>query len=309
MSTNVLRLNEFTEATELGLTDVYKDEYKRLKREYTDWVNEVDAKHWVDTDIVYSGLGVAPEKTLGGRIQSDRILKGPQKSHTLVPYALALVMEREIREWDLYDVFKPVVRDMAKSHVVRMNLVAYGFLINAFNASANAKYLTYRSEAPCSTSHTRLDGGTWSNRLSPNLGLSYVGIQEADILLAKMVNERGIFIPAMGERILCSADKRWIANTLINSELRPSSADNDLNDLKGKYQVHACPYLTQEEYWFLQGPKSGRGFVVAMRIGVEPEMTRDVEISTQNAIFASYSSFDWKTIDPRHFIGSTGTGS
>jgi hypothetical protein len=34
-----------------------------------------------------------------------------------------------------------------------------------------------------------------------------------------------------------------------------------------------------------------------------------VEISTQNAIFASYSSFDWKTIDPRHFIGSTGTGS
>lgn len=312
MGNNVHRLNEFQEAVELGLTDIYKDNYRRLKREYKDWVNEVKAENWNDTDIVYSGLGVAPEKTLGGRIQSDKIIKSPQKTHTLVPYALSLVLEREIRDYDRYNVFKPVIADMAKSFVVRLNLIAYGFLINAFSASAAAKYLTIRSEAPVSTNHTRLDGGTWTNRLNPNLPLSYVGLVEADILLANMVNERNIFIPSPGERILCSPDKRVLALTLVNSNLKPGTADNDDNYFKGQYAVHACPYLTQAEYWFLQGDKNSRGFVVAMRLGkggAEPEMTRDVEISSQNAIFAAYMAADWKTIDTRYLIGSTGTGA
>lgn len=306
MPSTIHNFSEYAEAFELGLTEVYKDELKKLPKEYGTWLREKPAQHFFDTDWVVSGLGIMPKKEIGGEITTDKILKGPTKQHGMQPYALALIIQYEVVRWDLYDVFEPIVRELAKSAVDRYNLVAFKFLNEAF-ATTDPNYLTYQGEVPVTQTHTRLDGGTWSNRLANDEGISYLGMQEALILLRKLVNERGRFVKVTASKVIVPVDTEWIAETVINSALRPGTTDNDLNTLKGKYAVESSVYLdASTTFWFLKCEKGNLAFKVCMRLGDNPDIVRDNDPRTRNRFFSSYCSFEFATFDTRGIVGSTG---
>ena len=306
MPSQVHNFAEYAEAFELGLTEVYKDELKKLPKQYTDWLRETPANAFFDTDWVVSGLGVMPTKEIGAEITTDKIIKGPTKRHGMQPYALALIIQYEVIRWDLYDVFEPIVRELAKSAIDRYNLVAYKFLNEAFTTT-DPNYQTYQLEVPVTQTHTRLDGGVWSNRLANDEGISYIGMQEALILLRKLVNERGRYVAVEPNTVLVPVDTEWIAETVINSSLRPGTTDNDKNTLHGKYGIHSSVYFNaQTSYWFLQCAKSNLAFKVAMRMGDNPDIIRDHDPRTRNRFFSSYCSFEFSTFDTRGIVGSTG---
>lgn len=298
----------YAEAFELGLTEVYKDELQKLPKEYTAWLREYPAQHFFDTDWVVSGLGVMPKKEIGESITTDKVIKGPTKRHGMQPYALALIIQYEVLRWDLYDVFEPIVRELAKSAVDRYNLVAYKFINEAFTTT-DPNYLTYQGEVPVTATHKRLDGGTWSNQLPNNDALSYLGMQAALIVLRKLVNERGRFVAVTPERVIVPVETEWVAKTIIGSALRPGTSDNDLNTLEGKYDIHSSVYFSENvAAWFLQCSKENRAFKVAMRLGDDPDIVRDNDPRTRNRFFSSYCSFEFATFDTRGIVGSTGGG-
>lgn len=298
---SVHQFNEFTEAFELGLTEVHKDELAKQPKMYGVWLREVPAEHFFDTDWVVSGLQVMPEKEIGSVVETDKIINGPTKKFDLQPYALGLVIQYEVYRWDLYSVFPDLTRELAKSATDRYNLVAYGALNNGFSTS-DSTYQTFQSETIFNDSHTRLDGGTWDNR--DTIGLSYLGIQEGIINLRKLVNERGRFVRVTPKLVITSVEQDWMARTLVNSEYRPETANNDMSTIYGDFDVHSSPYITTAEHWFLWCDKER--IKMYMRIGDKPDLIHDSDVRTRNRVSTSYCSFEMAVFDSRGTWGSTG---
>lgn len=307
MATNVMEFQAFAEALALGLTDVYELSLKQLPRTYPAFLKEDRAKRWYDTDWAVSGLGVMPEKSIGASISTDRLIKADEKQYALVAYALGIVIEYELMRWEIYGNFdiKTLSKELANSSVVRYNLVGHAFLNNSF-VSTDTNYTIYNGEAMISTSHVRLDGGTWSNRLADNDGLSYVAIQKAKILLRKTVNERGIFLDDMSPRLLITS----VENAWIGEEITGSSTRNDqtnpgvVNLLKNGMGAYSSPYLTTPQYWWLQTDKSK--IKMKMRLGDDPEMSKDTDVRTRNLVLTSYCSFGAAVYHSYGLVGSSG---
>ena len=293
----------FSNAFTLGLSKVHKDNVMKMPRDYKDWLREERAKHFYDTEWSVSGLGVMPTKEIGGSIDTDKIYSGPTKQYSLQPYALAVIIQYEAMRWDLYDVFKDLMKELAASAITRYNLVAYSALLNSFSSS-DSTYLTYQSEVLFTDSHTRLDGGTWSN--AGTVGLSYLGFQEARIELRKTVNERGIFMVDVNPtKVITSPDQEWIAETVLQSTGRPGTADNDTNTLRNKgYSVKTSPYVTNASYWWLWD----KNVKMAMRLGDDPFLTEDWDIRSMDRIGTAYCSFALGIFDSKGCWGSSGGG-
>lgn len=301
---NIHTFAETSNAFVLGLSAVHHDNVKRMPRDYKTWLREARADHFYDTEWKHSGLGIMPEKEIGGVVETDKLYQGETKQFDLTPYALAVVIQYEAMRWDLYGVFKGLMKDLTKSAIDRYNVVAYSILLNGFS-TADPAYTTYRGEALFTDAHTRLDGGTWSN--ASTVGLSYLGFQEARTELRKTVNERGLFMTDVNPtQVITSPDQEWIAETIIQSTLRPGTADNDANTLRSKgYKITISPYITNASYWFLWDKEAVE---ISMRLGDDPFLVFDQDIRTLNRVGLAYCSFGIRVFDSKGAWASTGGG-
>lgn len=292
---------EFIQFFELGLSKVHDDTAKRLPRDYRDWLREEPAKRLFDTESGTSGLGPMPEKEVGGLIELDKIFQADPKTFTLKFYAIGVAIQYEALRWDLYDVFPKLMKSLAKSAVATYNLVAYSILAESFSPTEST-YQTHQGEPLFTDSHTRLDGGTWSN--AGAVGLSTLGFKEARIELRRTVDERGVFLADVNPTlVLTSPEQEMMAEIVLESTLRPGTADNDKNPYKGKgYNVKVSPYITLTTAWWLWD----KNVEISMRLGDEPFMHFDGEIRSMNRIGTAYCSFGVRAWDSKGAWASTG---
>lgn len=304
MATTIHTKSEFFRAYELGLTQVWEDNVGDIEqRTYTDWLMERPAEHFTDTDWAVAGFGVMPKKGIGSDIETGKILQGPTKVHSMATYGLAAIFEYEAYRWELYGIFDRVIPMMSESAVTRYNLVAYGFLNQGFSTT-EGRYQTMQGEPLFSTSHTRFDGGTWSNSLTS--GLSYTAMQDALILFGRLVNEQGIFITGLKpDKILVPTELGWVAETLLRSADRPGTADNDVNTVRNVVgKTHVSPYISSTTAWFLFGPKSKMR--MGLRLGDDEIPAWDSDVKSRSRIFSTYCAFEAWCMDSRGAVGSTG---
>lgn len=303
-ATQVIRFDENRLAFQLGLSEVYRNQLKIIPQSYKEWMKEETADQFFKTDWAVSGLGSMPEKTIGGRFATDKIYYGPTKSYTMKVYGLSLVVQYEVFRWDLYGIFKPISKELAKTAMTRYDLVAYSVLNNAFS-TADATYTDYRSEAICSVSHTRLDGGTWKNRPTTDIGLSQTALQVATQDLKKTVNDRGLYVLINPKKLVTATENDWLAATLLKSTYNPENANSAYNNAGKLGLTHtSSPYITNPTYWFLMGDKGD--VQIQMSLGDMPDLREDSEPGTRNAIFTSYASFRVEVHEARGWYGSTG---
>lgn len=302
---NVIRFSEKQSLFQKGLSTVYHNTLKVLKSQYTDWLTETTMEEWYTTVLGHSGLGIMQEKAMGASISRDRIYYGEPKTFTGKAYALALAVQYEVIRWDLYGVFKPVTKELARTAVQRYDLVAYGLPNNAF-VTTNSNYTDYRGEAFCAVTHTRMDGGTWKNRPTTDIGLSMTGIQTATTDLKKTVNDRGQYLQEMMPSILMVAvENEWLANTLTKSPHNPDNANMQYNNVS-RYGLssHVTPLITTTTNWFLIVDKANTK--IAMAKGDDPDLIKDSEPNSRNMLFTSYCSFRMEVYEGRGWYGSTG---
>lgn len=304
MPANIMQFNSYTEAFALQFTDVWEDSLAVLPRSYAAFLKEETAKRWVDTDWVVSGLGAMPEKSIGAAVTTDKIIKGPTKQYSLKAYALGCVIEWEAMRWDWYGVFEGLPEELARAATDRYNIVGHSVLNNSF-AAPDARFQNYRSENMLSTTHARLDGGTWTNLSSTNVGLSYLGIQQAFIDLRKTPGERGRYNAAFQPRLLItSVEQKWIADEILGSTWRPDTANQNKNLLRGDLDTYDSPYFTTPQYWWVECDK--KKVNIRMRLGEKPRLTKDTEPRTLSLLMHTYCSFDVAIFDTRGLWGSTG---
>lgn len=157
----------------------------------------------------------------------------------------------------------------------------------------------------CSTSHP-YDGGVWANRFSTDLDLNESSLLQAMInIRTGFYNEAGLRILSRGRRLVVPPALEPQAIRLTKTELRPGTANNDVNavlttagGLPEGYIV--LDFLTSQYAWFLS--TNIEGLVHMLRVPYEMDM--QVDFITDNLLVKAYERYSFGYNDPRAIYGS-----
>jgi phage major head subunit gpT-like protein len=211
----------------------------------------------------------------------------------------------EAVEDNLYDSLssrytKALARGMAYTKQVK----AAAVLNNGFNAA----YTGGDGVSLFSTAHPLISGGTNSNTPSTQADLNETSLEAAVIQIAGWTDERGLLIAAKPKKLVVPPALMFVATRLLETELRVSTADNDINALKnngsipGGYTVNH--FLTDTNAWFLTTdvPNGMKHFV---RTPLQNSMDGDFDTGNVRYKARERYSFGWS--DPLGMFGSSGS--
>jgi hypothetical protein len=153
-----------------------------------------------------------------------------------------------------------------------------------------------------STAHP-VDGTTIANRFSVDLDLNESSLLQGMInVRSQFLNEAGLKIYARAEKLLVPVAQEPVAIRLTKTELRPGTANNDVNAIlstsgglpKG-YMV--WDYLTSNSAWFLTTNYAKDALLMMQRIKFETDM--QVDFVTDNLLVKGYERYtptynDWR---------------
>lgn len=309
---NAMQAEEFSDFLVDHLDWVFEDDLPRHDKLFDAWLPMASGGQWKEEGIVITSFGAMPPKNVGGAFTVDQFYKSSQKTFTTQTWGLATLIEYELVRHDQYDIFGSVTalgRELAKSAVDRCNILAYAILNNFFSTS-DSRFTVYNGEALGDTTHALLGGGTTSNRSSTNAALSYTSLQAGRTQFMKQQNERGIYVRLAPECLTVDPSNEFYAQTLIQSSLRPGTANNDKNVMP-KYKVHGdSPYLTSLTAWFLTAAKSNlKRRSMRFRQIDEPKRRSDFDASTWNTVVTCYQANRVEVLHYQGTYGSDGTGS
>lgn len=151
-----------------------------------------------------------------------------------------------------------------------------------------------------STAHP-VDGATWANRFSVDLSLNEASLLQGQVnVRSTFVNERNVKILARARQLICPVALEPVAIRLLKTELRPGTADNDVNailstagGLPEGYIV--LDFLTSPFAWFLK--TNIEGLIHILRIPFEMDMW--VDNVTDNLLVKGYERYTFAYNDPR----------
>lgn len=145
------------------------------------------------------------------------------------------------------------------------------------------------------------DGGTWANTSSTPKSLNESTLL-ADMtnVRTQFVNERGMRILSRARKLIIPANLEAIAIRLTKTELRPGTADNDVNailSLSGGLPEGfiVLDFLTSNFAWFLT--TNIEGLIHMLRIPYESDLW--VDNITDNLLVKAYERYSFGINDPR----------
>jgi hypothetical protein len=212
----------------------------------------------------------------------------------------------EAVEDNLYDSLssrytKALARGMAYTKQVK----AAAILNTGFTGSGNPTYGD--GQVLFSTQHPLVSGGVNSNTPSTPADLNETSLENAVIQIAAWTDERSLLIAAKPRKLIVPPALMFVATRLLETELRVSTADNDINALKNNgsipegYTVNH--YLTDTNAWFLctDVPNGLKHFVrTPMSTGM------DGDFDTGNVRYKARERYSFGVSDPLGVFGSPG---
>jgi len=132
-------------------------------------------------------------------------------------------------------------------------------------------------------------------------------LEAAVIQIAAWTDERGLLIAAKPNKLIIPPALQFTATRILETELRVSTADNDINALKnngsipGGYAINH--YLTDTNAWFLTTdvPNGLKHFT---RTPISTSM--DADFDTGNSRYKSRERYSFGVSDPLGIFGSPG---
>jgi hypothetical protein len=273
--------------------------------EFPDIWNEIfdrlDGEFATERLIEATGFGLARSKTESAPITYDTDGEGYATLATPSVIGLGYQVTREEQEDNLYtEVSLPRAESLAFSIHTTIELNHANIFVNGFSGS----YLYGDGQPLFSASHPTKSGS------QSNLGTTSADFSEASledmikrIYLAQ--NSRGLQINLRPRRLIVSAADMFNATRVLESQLRTSTANNDINAIKQMglipEGVVTNPYLGVEttQAWFLQtSVQKNKGMVSIWRR--DPELEKDRDFDTENAKAKSTARFvatvgDWRS--------------
>jgi hypothetical protein len=287
-----------------GLNALFGLEYAKYGEEHKEIYETETSERSFEEETKLSGFSAAPVKNEGSAIAYDNAQEAWTARYTHETIAMGFSITEEAVEDNLYDSLssrytKALARGMAYTKQVKAAYV----LNNAFAGGP-----TYGDgQVLCSTSHPLVSGGVNSNTPSTAADLNETSLENAVIQIAAWTDERSLLIAAKPQKLVVPPSLMFVATRLLETELRVSTADNDINALKnngsipGGYTVNH--FLTDTNAWFLltDVPNGLKHFI---RTPLSTGM--DGDFDTGNVRYKSRERYSFGVSDPLGIFGSPG---
>ena len=289
---------------EPGLNALFGLEYARYEDESREVYETESSERAFEEEVMLSGFGSAPVKSEGTAVSFDDAGEAYTARYTHETIALAFSITEEAIEDNLYDRLasrytKALARSMANTKQVK----GAATLNNAFDST----FTGGDGKELCATDHPLVSGNTLRNEPSTASDLNETSLENALIDIAAFVDERGLKVSVRGLKLVVPPALQFVSDRLLESTLRPGTADNDINASRNMgmlpqgYVVNH--YLTDTDAWFIK-TDAPRGFIHFERMPMSTKMEGDFD--TGNVRFKARERYSYGYSDPRCVFGSPG---
>ncbi|CAB4169187.1 hypothetical protein UFOVP1413_43 [uncultured Caudovirales phage] len=286
-----------------GLRGV-EGKYEMIPSQYDKIFTKHDSKMALERTAEMRYLGLAQLKTEGGQTAFDNSAGERyvyNQEHTEI--ALGYAITRKAIDDNLYKTqFHPSNLGLIESFQQTKEIYGSNILNTAttYNASIGGDGV-----ALCSTAHP-IDGGTVANKPSVQVDLNEGSLLNGMIAVrTNFKDQAGLKVFARARKLIVAPQNEPVAIRLTKTELRPGTADNDVNailstagGLPESYMVN--DFLTSAFPWFLLTNIDGLSFME--RVKFETDM--QVDFVTDNLLVKGYERYSFGYYNWRAIYGS-----
>ena len=295
---------QLSKELEPGLNALFGMEYARYENQHSEIFTTESSDRSFEEEVMLSGFGAAPTKSEGTGVAFDDANEAYTARYNHETVALAFSITEEAVEDNLYDRLsarytKALARSMAHTKQVK----AAAVLNNAFDSTVTGG----DGKELCATDHPLTNGSTFANEPSTAADLNETSLEDALIKIAGFVDERGLIVALRGMKLIIPRQLQFVAERIMNSTLRVSTSDNDINALKSMgmlpegYVVN--DFLTDTDAFFIM-TDTPRGFLHFERVALSTGMEADFD--TGNMRYKARERYSFGFSDPRCVFGSPG---
>jgi len=286
-----------------GLRGV-EGKYEMIPSQYDKIFTKHDSKLALERTAEMRYLGLAQLKTEGGQTSFDnnageRYVYNQEHNEIALGYAIT----RKAIDDNLYKTqFHPSNLGLIESFQQTKEIYGANILNTATTYNAN---IGGDGVSLIATNHP-IDGGTVSNRPAVDVELNEATLLNAMIAIrTNFKDQAGLKVFARGRKLVVPPALEPTAIRLTKTELRPGSADNDVNailttagGLPEGYMVN--DFLTSASAWFLLTNIDGLSYME--RVKFETDM--QVDFVTDNLLVKGYERYSFGYYNWRSIFGS-----
>ena len=286
-----------------GLRGV-EGKYEMISSQYDKIFTKHESKMALERTAEMRYLGLAQLKTEGGQTAFDsnageRFVWNQEHTEIALGYAIT----RKAIDDNLYKTqFMPSNLGLVESFQQTKEIYGANILNTAttYNAAVGGDGV-----ALCSTAHP-IDGGTVANTPTTQVDLNEATLLNAMIAVrTNFKDQAGLKVFARGRKLIIPPQLEPVAIRLLKTELRPGTADNDVNALMTTagglpegYMVN--DFLTSPYAWFLLTNIDGLAYME--RVKFETDM--QVDFVTDNLLVKGYERYSFGYYNWRSIYGS-----
>jgi len=241
---------QFAKMLEPGLNTLFGLEYDSYPPEYARVFESNTSQKAFEEDVLLTGFGAAPTKDEGASVSYDSASQQWTARYQHETIALAFSVTEEAEEDGLYgSIASRYTKALARSMASTKEIKAANVLNNATSTNGG-------DGVPLLSISHPTQNGNQSNTLATAADLSETSLESILINIADMKDDRGLRIAAQGTMLIIPTAYTFVAERLLESQLRTGTADNDLNAIKsGGYLpqgYHVMRRLTDSDAFFVK---------------------------------------------------------
>ena len=295
-----------------GLNALFGMEYARYGEEHKEIYETEKSERSFEEETKLAGFNAAPVKNEGSAIAYDNAQEAFTARYTHETIALGFSITEEAIEDNLYDSLSArYTKALARAMSYTKQVKAAAVINNGFNGSyagGDGVSLFGNNSGGSRVGHPLVGGGVNYNSPVTGVDLNETALENAVIQIAAWTDERGLLIAAKPRKLVIPPALMFVAKRLLDTELRVSTADNDINALK---QMGAIPegytvnhFLTDPNAWFLTTDVPN-GLKHFERMPLANSMDGDFDTGNVRYKARERYSFGWS--DPLGMWGSSGS--
>ena len=293
----------FTKQLNLGLNTVFGMEYDSYPEQWRALYSTEQSMKAFEEDVQMIGFGAAPTKAEGAMINYDSGREGFVSRYVHETVALAFAITEEAEEDGLYgSLGAKYARALARSMQQTKEVKGANVFNNATGTSVGGDGVSLLNG-----SHPLGGGGTASNKLATAADLSETSLESLLIQISEAVDDRSIPVALSGRKLAVPPQLVFIAERILKSNLRPGTADNDINALRNMGMIPEGVVVNQrftdpDQYFILTDCPDGMKHFV--RAPIKKAVEGDFE--TGNLRYKVRERYSFGITDWRGVYGSEG---
>ena len=288
---------------EPGLNALFGLEYNRYENEHAEIFEEEASDRAFEEEVMLGGFTTAPVKGEGTAVNFDDAQETYTARYTHETIALAFSITEEAIEDNLYDrLASRYTKALACSMAQTKQIKGAAILNNAFSTGSPVG----DGAALCSNAHPSLSGNQ-TNILATAADLNETSLEQMLIDIAGFTDERGLKVAVRGTKLIIPKELQFIAERVMNSNLRSGTADNDTNAMRSMGLIPEGAvvnhFLTDTDAFFLK-TDAPNGFKMFNRSPIKTAMEGDFD--TGNMRFKARERYSFGVSDWRCVFGTPG---